>query len=126
MIRPGRICVHLSTPFGGIMRCLWWTSGGVYWIGASVWTPWCEDSTRPLISSSQDSVWMVRWVLPSTASTPFCRGLTEKGNYCSQEAMENFVFPDELKTKFMEANCFVKNASLLTFDISLWAEIVNL
>ena len=31
--------------------------------------------------------------------------------------MENFVFPDEIKTKFMEANCFVKNASLLTFDI---------
>ena len=34
-----------------------------------------------------------------------------------QEAMENFVFPDEIKTKFMEANCFVKNASLLTFDV---------
>ena len=35
-----------------------------------------------------------------------------------QEAMENFVFPDEIKTKFMEANCLVKkNASLLTFDI---------
>ena len=34
----------------------------------------------------------------------------------SQEAMENFVFHDEIKTKFMEANCFVKNASLLTFD----------
>ena len=31
--------------------------------------------------------------------------------------MENFVFPDEIKTKFMEANCFAKNASLLTFDI---------
>ena len=31
--------------------------------------------------------------------------------------MQNFVFPDEIKTKFMEANCFVKNASLLTFDI---------
>ena len=31
--------------------------------------------------------------------------------------MENFVFPDEIKTKFMEANCFVKNASLLTFDV---------
>ena len=31
--------------------------------------------------------------------------------------MENFVFPDEIKMKFMEANCFVKNASLLTFDI---------
>ena len=31
--------------------------------------------------------------------------------------MENFVFPDEIKIKFMEANCFVKNASLLTFDI---------
>ena len=35
----------------------------------------------------------------------------------TQEAMENSVFPDEIKTKFMEANCFVKNASLLTFDI---------
>ena len=35
----------------------------------------------------------------------------------SQEAMENFVFPDEIKMKFMEANCFVKNASLSTFDI---------
>ena len=34
-----------------------------------------------------------------------------------QEAMENFVFPDEIKTKFMEANCFVENASLLTFNI---------
>ena len=31
--------------------------------------------------------------------------------------MENFVFPDEIKTKFMEANCSVKNAWLLTFDI---------
>ena len=31
--------------------------------------------------------------------------------------MENFVFPDEIKTKFMEANCFVENASLLTFNI---------
>ena len=31
--------------------------------------------------------------------------------------MENFDFPDEIKTKFIEANCFVKNASLLTFDI---------
>ena len=38
-------------------------------------------------------------------------------HYDLQEAMENFVFPDEIKTKFMEANCFVKNASLLTFDI---------
>ena len=37
--------------------------------------------------------------------------------YIEQEAMENFVFPDEIKTKFMEANCFVKNASLLTFDV---------
>ena len=31
--------------------------------------------------------------------------------------MENFVFPDEIKTKFMEANCFVENALTLTFNI---------
>ena len=31
--------------------------------------------------------------------------------------MENFVFPDEIRTKFMEANCFVENASLLAFNI---------
>ena len=31
--------------------------------------------------------------------------------------MENFDFPDEIKTKFMEANCFVENALTLTFNI---------
>ena len=33
----------------------------------------------------------------------------------SQEAMENFVFPDEIETKFMEANCFVKKCLIFNF-----------